>query len=46
MEEVLNYEVNAAGLSGSPKEIIKASYVCFNFIEEEIWLKMLKDRND
>ena len=46
LKELLIYEGNSKGLSGSPREIIKSAYYCFDFIDEEIWLKMLRDRND
>lgn len=46
LKEFLKYEGRQEGNSGSPREIIKASYQCYNFIEEDIWLNMLKDRND
>ena len=46
LKELLLYEGKSEGHTGSPREIIKAAYVCFDFIEEEVWLSMLKDRND
>ena len=46
LKELLKYEGKDVGLSGSPREIIKASYSCFDFLDEEIWLKMLRERND
>ena len=29
-----------------PREIIKAAYRCFDFLEEDVWLDMLRTRND
>lgn len=46
LKELLTYEGSSQGLSGSPRKIIKGAYYCFDFIDEEIWLKMLRDRND
>lgn len=46
LKECLKYEGRQEAISRSPREIIKAAYSCFNFIEEDIWLKMLRDRND
>lgn len=46
LKELLNYEGDSTGVSGSPRQIIKAAYYYFDFIEEEVWLGMLKDRND
>lgn len=46
LKELLKYEGREIGLSGSPREIIKAAYSCFDFLEEETWLRMLRERND
>jgi nucleotidyltransferase substrate binding protein (TIGR01987 family) len=46
LKELLNYEGDSKANSGSPREIIKQSYYCFDFLNEEIWLEMLRDRND
>ena len=45
-KELLKYEGNAAAVTGSPRSIIKEAYSCYDFIDEDIWLNMLKDRND
>lgn len=45
-KELLKYEGKQAAASGSPREIIKAAYAVYDFIDEEIWLSMLKARND
>ncbi|MGL5149369.1 MAG: HI0074 family nucleotidyltransferase substrate-binding subunit [Clostridium sp.] len=46
LKELLKYEGRQEGTSGSPREIIKASFQCYDFIDESTWLSMLKDRND
>lgn len=46
MKEILKYEGRNQAYTGSPREIIKEAYACFDFIEEEVWLSMLRDRND
>lgn len=46
LKELLIYEGVAAGKTGSPREIIKAAYRCFDFVDEEVWLSMLKERNN
>lgn len=46
LKELMQYEGKSVAMTGSPREIIKASYVCYDFMNEEIWLKMLKDRNN
>lgn len=46
LKELLIYEGTSVGRTGSPREIIKESYQIFDFMEETVWLHMLKDRND
>lgn len=46
LKEVLRYEGKNAANSGSPREILKAAYEVYDFIDEDIWLDMLKSRND
>lgn len=46
LKELLRYEGKATAASGSPREIIKAAYRCFDFLEEDVWLDMLRTRND
>lgn len=46
LKGLLIYEGNIVGKTGSPRDVIKASYTCFDFLDEEIWLLMLKERND
>lgn len=46
LKQLLQYEGESIARSGSPREIIKAAYTCFDFMEEEIWLCMLQKRND
>ena len=46
MKELLRYEGKSAAGSGSPREILKAAYEVYDFIDEDIWLDMLKARND
>lgn len=45
-KELLRYEGKQAAASGSPREIIKAAYAVYDFIDEKVWLSMLKARND
>ena len=44
-KELLTYEGISSYSTGSPREIIKAAYKCYNFIDEDIWLSMLRARN-
>lgn len=46
LKELLVYEGISAGKLGAPREIIKSAYQCFDFMDEEIWLWMLKERNN
>ena len=46
LKELLIYEGIAVGKSGSPREIIKAAYQCFDFMNQDIWLSMLQERNN
>ena len=46
LKELLQYEGKAIGVTGSPRSIIKEAYNCYDFMREDIWLEMLKNRND
>lgn len=46
LKEILKYEGDRSAATGSPREIIKASYQYFDWMDEETWLQMLRDRND
>lgn len=46
LKELLKYEGVKEAATGSPREIIKSAYACFDFIEENVWLEMLRERND
>lgn len=45
LKELLVYEGVTEAANGSPREIIKAAYRTYDFINEEIWLSMLSERN-
>ena len=46
LKELLRYEGSAIANTGSPREIIKAAYAIYDFIDEDTWLSMLKERNN
>lgn len=46
LKELLKYEGRNAANTGSPREILKLAYEVYDFMDEEIWLSMLKSRND
>lgn len=46
LKELLAYEGKSIAATGSPRAILKAAHTYFDFIDEEIWLEMLQQRND
>ncbi len=46
LKELLRYEGNSVANTGSPREIIKAAYAVYEFIDENVWISMLKERNN
>ena len=46
LKELLRYEGATQSATGSPREIIKTAYAYFDFIDEQVWLDMLRKRND
>ena len=46
LKELLAYEGSKASATGSPRGIIKEAYTVYPFFDGDIWLDMLKDRND
>ena len=46
LKELLRYEGNSVANTGSPREIIKAAYATYEFVDEDTWLSMLKERNN
>ena len=45
-KQLLSYEGDPVSASGSPRDIIKAAYRYFDCMDEDIWLCMLRDRNN
>ena len=46
LKELLKYEGRAEANTGSPREILKAAYTVYDFIDESLWLSMLRERNN
>ena len=46
LKELLSYEGRSVAKSGSSREILKAAYATYDYIDEDIWLEMLRARND
>lgn len=44
-KDLLRYEGVANAASESPRDIVKAAHRYFEFVDEEAWLNMLRDRN-
>ena len=45
LKELLQYEGRIEAKSGSPREILKTAFQVYDFIDEDIWIAMLNDRN-
>ena len=43
LKELMKYEGDRVAATGSPREIIKAAYAFYDWMDEEIWLHMLRD---
>lgn len=45
LKELLQYEGRIEAKSGSPREILKTAFQIYDFIDEDVWIAMLNDRN-
>lgn len=45
LKALLAYEGDSVAATGSPRDIIKAAQTYYDFMDEETWLSMLRDRN-
>ena len=45
LKELLRYEGRSEANSGSPREILKTAFQVYDFIDEDVWVAMLNDRN-
>lgn len=45
-KQLLKYEGKVVSSTGSPRQIIKEMYSVYEFIDEDLWLGMLIDRNE
>ena len=46
LKDLLAYEGLDVARTGSPREIIKAAYRCYDSLDEGTWLSMLSQRNN
>ena len=45
-KDLLRHEGRSEASTGSPREIIKAAYKVYDFMDEETWIGMLAERNN
>lgn len=45
LKKTLAYEGNAAASTGSPRDVLKAAFATYDFMDEGAWVSMLRDRN-
>lgn len=45
LKHLLQYEGRSEARSGSPREILKTAFQVYDFIDEDVWIAMLNDRN-
>lgn len=43
LKELLRYEGKSVAGTGSPREILKAAYATYDFLDESVWISMLKN---
>ncbi|KAB7018648.1 nucleotidyltransferase [Bifidobacterium longum] len=43
---LLAYEGDPVSASGSPRDVLKTAFQYYDFMDESLWLRMLRDRND
>lgn len=46
LKRLLAYEGEAIAATGSPRDILKAAHGYYDFLEEDVWLSMLRERNN
>ncbi len=46
LKDLMRYEGVSAAATGSPRAILKAAYQIFDFMDEEVWMEMLRERNN
>lgn len=46
LKSLLAYEGDPVAASGSPRDVLKTALRYYDFLDEESWLRMLRDRND
>lgn len=44
LKALLSYEGDVRSATGSPRDIVKAAWSYYDFLDEDTWLNMLRDR--
>ena len=45
LKRLLEFEGDSTAASGSPRDIIKAAFRIYDFLDKDVWLSLLRDRN-
>lgn len=45
LKDLMKYEGRKDADTGSPRAIIKAAYQVYDFLDEDLWIRMLAERN-
>ena len=45
LKRLLAYEGAPIAATGSPRDVVKAAAAIYDFMDEDVWLSMLRDRN-
>lgn len=45
LKRLLAYEGESISATGSPRDVVKAAAALYDFMDEDAWLSMLRDRN-
>ena len=45
LKRLLAYEGAPVAATGSPRDVVKAAAAIYDFMDEDVWLSMLRDRN-
>lgn len=46
LKVLLAYEGESAAATGSPRDILKAAFSIYDFMDDALWLSMLRERNN
>lgn len=46
LKALLAYEGDPVSATGSPRDVLKTAFQYYDCMDEDVWLRMLRDRND